>query len=388
MKNKYSAIGLMSGTSLDGLDIAFCEFENQNNAWTYCIAAAETVEYNDGLREKLQNAVNMSGLELSLLNVEFGRFCGEKVKQFIENHNVNPEIIASHGHTVFHQPENFLTLQIGDGASIAALSGVKTISNFRNSDMALGGQGSPLVPIGDKLLFGKYDFCLNLGGIANISFETVNQHRVSFDICFCNMALNFLSNKLGKEYDSDGKIAQSGKTDENLLKKLNSLDYFKQNYPKSLGFERFEHEIKPLLLNDCVEGRHYSCKYKNSKKPYRTYPKIIENQLHTFTEHIAQQITLTTHKAIHSQTPSVLITGGGAKNKFLLSILKQKNPDINIIVPENLLIDYKEALIFAFLGVLRIREEINCITSVTGAKHNNIGGCVYLNAKNQDSNNL
>ncbi|GHV34102.1 anhydro-N-acetylmuramic acid kinase [Bacteroidia bacterium] len=379
MKNKYTAIGLMSGTSLDGLDIAFCEFENQNNEWNYRIVAAETVEYDDILREKLKNAVNMSGLELSLLNVEFGRFCGEQVKHFIEAHAVNPDIIASHGHTVFHQPENFLTLQIGNGATIAAVSNVTTISNFRNNDVALGGQGAPLVPIGDKLLFGKYDFCLNLGGIANISFETLENKRISFDICFCNMALNFLSNQLNKAYDKGGKIAQSGKIDENLLKKLNSLGYFKKNYPKSLGFERFEKEIKPLLLHNCVE----SCGYGSGKISNEMNPEIIKNQLCTFTEHIAQQITqiITHHKSNHSPTHSLLMTGGGANNKFLLSVLQQKNPDINIIVPEKMLIDYKEALIFAFLGVLRIREEANCLASVTGAKHDNIGGCVYLRVK-------
>jgi anhydro-N-acetylmuramic acid kinase len=316
----------------------------------------------------------MSGLELSLLNVEFGRFCGEKVKTFIEKHKVKTEIIASHGHTVFHQPKNFLTLQIGDGATIAAISGVTTVSNFRNNDVALGGQGAPLVPIGDKLLFGKYDFCLNLGGIANISFEMDGKNHISFDICFCNMALNFLSSQLGKAYDRDGKIAQSGKIDENLLNNLNSLDYFKQNYPKSLGFECFEREIKPLLLNDWVENNE--C--KNREALNNINPQTIENQLYTFTKHIAQQITQILAAHIRPQIQSLLITGGGTKNKFLISILKQKNPNFNIIVPENLLIDYKEAVIFAFLGVLRMCEKVNCLASVTGAKHNNIGGCVYL----------
>jgi len=350
-QKNYRAVGVMSGTSLDGLDLVFCEFHLENSRWTYQLPIAETIEYSDILRDRLKNAVNFSGLELALLNSDYGHFLGQEIQKFIEKNRLDVDLISAHGHTVFHQPKKRLTLQIGDGAAIASYVRYPVVTQFRNTDAALGGQGAPLVPIGDKFLFNSADFCLNLGGIANISF-TEHSKTTAFDICVCNMALN----NLMPPYDKNGNIAASGKLNSELLIKLNSLDFYKKQPPKSLGFEWFENNFLPIL---------------------DTFECSIEDKLHTVCEHIAEQISKIVNVQKNISEKTMLVTGGGAKNNFLMSRIKQhclckfseNNP---------LIVDFKEALIFAFLGVLRLRQEVNCLSDVTGAKHDNIGGCVYL----------
>ncbi|MDR0438017.1 MAG: anhydro-N-acetylmuramic acid kinase [Bacteroidales bacterium] len=351
MQDFYRVIGMMSGTSLDGLDLAFCEFRFENSRWTYQLKIAETIEYSDDLRNRLKNAVTISGLELALLNSDYGHFLGQEIQKFIEKNQLDVDLVSIHGHTIFHQPEKQLTLQIGDGAAVASYVKCPVVAQFRNTDVALGGQGAPLVPIGDRLLFNSADFRLNLGGIANISFSE-NQKTIAFDICVCNMALNFLS----PPYDENGKIALSGKLNSELLTKLNNLDFFKKQPPKSLGFEWFENDFLPVLnASECS----------------------IEDKLRTVCEHIAEQISNVVNVQPNVSEKTMIVTGGGAKNSFLMSRIKQhclcKIEDINPLIT-----DFKEALIFAILGVLRLREEPNCLSDVTGAKHDNIGGCVYL----------
>ena len=348
----YKVIGLMSGTSLDGLDIAYCHFSEENGVWKYSIADASTLKYTLEMKALLGNASELNGLDLVKLSNEFGEFSGKQVNLFCGENNVKPDFIASHGHTVFHEPQNKLTLQIGSGAEIAAQTGITTICDFRSTDIALGGQGAPLVPIGDKLLFGEYDFCLNLGGFANISFDN-SGNRVSFDICPVNIVINELCQKIGKEFDFNGDIAKTGNINEGLLNKLNGLKYYTLSFPKSLGKEWVEEHIRPLLQDQSIS---------------------LQDTMRTFYEHIAIQLKNSTR---HLQNKTIFITGGGAHNAFLIERIKQ-HTNHRLILPDEKIIDFKEALVFAFLGVLRYREQTNCLSSVTGASKNSIAGAIYL----------
>lgn len=355
--SRYTVIGVMSGTSLDGLDIALCQFEKKSNKWNFRVLEAETDTYSPEWKQQLTYAVKLSGQELIKLDSTYGAYIGEKVNQFLKKHPIRIDFISSHGHTVYHQPEKRVTLQIGNGADILAISGITTISNFRSVDVALGGQGAPLVPVGDELLFDEYKYCLNLGGIANISFKQKGK-RIASDICPVNMAINYLMQKVNKEIDKDGEMAQAGILIPHLLVQLNNLAFYKKPGPKSLGREWFESEFMPILDK---------------------YDFGLRDLLRTTYEHIATQITLATESSVKKP---VLITGGGAHNKFLIDLLKAKT-NHQIIIPDKQIIDFKEALVFAFLGVLRMRHEINCLASVTGAKRDSVGGCVYGRVKGE-----
>ncbi|MCO6500184.1 MAG: anhydro-N-acetylmuramic acid kinase [Vicingus serpentipes] len=350
----YHVIGVMSGTSLDGLDISYCSFElSGNKNWSFQINNSTTISYSDELIKKLKNSIHTSGLELFQLHNELGNFIGEATNQFIQANKItrsNIDAIASHGHTVFHQPEKKLTTQIGNGANISAITKLPVICDFRTVDIALGGQGAPLVPIGDELLFSEYDYCINLGGIANVSFKK-NNTRIAFDICPVNIVLNYFAQQKGKSFDESGEMARSGQLNEVLLQALNQIDYYQQPAPKSLGIEWINSTIFPLL---------------------EQYSISIEDQLHTFVEHITTQIST----SITKNNSKILITGGGAFNTFLMEKIKSKTNN-DIVIPPKEIIEYKEALIFAFLGVLRLRNEKNCLKSITGATENNIGGCIY-----------
>lgn len=345
----------MSGTSLDGLDIAYCHFYKQNNVWSFSILVVESIEYEIGFKEKLKNTVHLDAVSLLAFHNEYGNWLGQLVKKFVNNNALEVDFVASHGHTVFHQPETGLTYQIGSGQHIANASNQKVIADFRTNDVALGGQGAPLVPIGDQLLFSTYDFCLNLGGISNISFE-LDKKRIAYDISPANMLLNFICKKIGLAYDKGGQLAKTGGLNHQLLQELNSLAYYKKTFPKSLGYEWFVENMIPLIDNT---------------------NDSIQNLLHTSVHHTAQQISHVI-KETKKENSTLLITGGGAKNDFLLEILQQQLGKFSkIIVPDEHSIDYKEALIFAFLGVLRERGEINCLRSVTGAKKDSVSGVIY-----------
>ncbi len=342
----YNVIGIMSGTSLDGLDICYAQFSHRDD-WNFIITAATTAYIPSNLKEKLANGINLSGLEISFLNNEMGNFIGNAVNHFIEDFKISKkeiDFISSHGHTIFHQPNNNLTLQIGNGANISAITQLAVICDFRTTDLALNGNGAPLVPIGDKLLFSDFDCCLNIGGIANISFNK-NGERMAYDICPANMVLNYIANKLNLAYDKDGEIAKSGSINETLLNELNELCYYQQTHPKSLGYEWVSKTIFPLLNDSEI------------------------NLLRTLTEHMAQQIG-------KNLTGKTLATGGGVFNTFLIERIKNYS-GYELIIPDKELVNYKEALIFAFLGILRWRNEPNILKSVTGAYTDNIGGCIY-----------
>jgi anhydro-N-acetylmuramic acid kinase len=348
---KHWVIGVMSGSSLDGLDLALCEFEKKDDTWNSKINNAITIPYSQEWKDRLWEAYKLSGLELTKLDWEYGKYIGLQIKNFIKSHKKKVDLISSHGHTIFHNPVEKVILQIGNGAAIAAATLITSVCDFRSLDVALNGQGAPLVPIGDMLLFSEYDYCLNLGGFANVSY-TWYRKRLAYDICPVNFVINHFSKQLGLEFDEDGREAAKGKILEPLYKSLNKLNYYHQNAPKTLGREWVENHFLPVLDN-------YQCS--------------IHDKLRTIYEHIAFQLS----KAFTGSTSKkILITGGGANNKFLIDLF-QKHINLRIIIPDSLLINYKEAFVFAFLGLLRIREEKNCLASVTGATHDSLGGIVY-----------
>ncbi len=449
-QNCYTAIGVMSGTSVDGLDLALCRFEriegktqysgndgkndvtgdgerhktdngrgkhDKNDgfqwyspSWNFEILKTKTLSYSGtSWPEKFAMAEAVPGFTLAELHRDFGRFTGEAVNDFLAEAraeacsdsfspsadieigtDLRPHLIASHGHTIFHQPEKGITLQIGDGAGIAAVTGITTISDFRRLDVALGGQGAPLVPVGDELLFGQYDYCLNLGGFANISFRE-SRKRIAFDICPANIVLNRLAQSMGNDFDKDGEISLSGKMIPSLLEELENIEFYLKTGPRSLSSEWMNEIFMPVV--DKHVGK-------------------VEDKLRTVCEHIASQISKIT--ASHTPTdqspqypdksstritpspirktitsfapdsnlppiqPSLLTTGGGAKNSFLVKLISEKVAPVRVIIPEEQLIDYKEAVVFALLGILRLRNEVNCLASVTGASRDNSGGIIHI----------
>jgi len=338
-------LGLMSGTSLDGLDLCCVRFaENHND---FQILAAQTVPYSPEWKSKLENAFFDTTTEVDALDKEYGVFLAEQITDFINTHSLPPiDLIASHGHTVFHQPDRGITKQIGSGEEIAKHTGIQVVYDFRTQDVVLGGQGAPLVPIGDVILFHAYHACLNLGGFVNVSFDVQNS-RIAYDIGACNLILNHFAQKLGYEYDDQGLLAQKGTCDESLLNELNDIDYYEFNPPKSLAREFAESRLLPLLSN---------------------YDE--KTVLHTYTKHIGFQIGMSLTK---SKATKCLVTGGGMHNRFLIDQIQQ-HTSCFLEIPDRMIVDYKEALVFALLGLLRKENQINVLSSVTGAKHDHSSG--------------
>jgi anhydro-N-acetylmuramic acid kinase len=353
---RYTLLGLMSGTSGDGLDLAYCHFEFQKGVWSYEIRQAETRPFPSDLGQRLVESHLLSGLALALLDVDFGRWMGEQVHHFCQEYQVKPMAVASHGHTVFHQPTQRLSLQIGNGWALHQASGEKVIADFRMLDVQLGGQGAPLVPIGDQLLFPQVDFCINLGGISNLSMQQ-NGQRSAFDSSPFNLLLNREALKLGKPFDQDGAWAREGTLDLTLLHQLNALPFYQLQAAKSLGRELLEETFIPLIDQPGLP------------------PKDV---LRTLVEHFAYQIATVIQKHKSTPRPSVLLTGGGAYNRFFVECLDQQlQGQWQQIAANSELIEFKEALIFAFLGVLKLREEPNALASVTGASRDSCGGVCY-----------
>ena len=349
-ENALFAIGLMSGTSLDGIDLVYVKFLEKDLSY-FDILHAETIPYHAAWKQELQNAIRFSSKELRVLDHSYGKHLGNILQDFIRNYQIKTiDFIASHGHTVLHQPQKGITLQVGGGQEIANITQQKVVCDFRTQDVLLGGQGAPLVPIGDALLFPSYEFCLNLGGFSNVSFEKESE-RIAFDICPVNIVLNYYANKMGCEYDASGAIAAQGEINTALLAALNALDFYKTAAPKSLGLEWVQKEILPLVA-----------KYKAS------IPEI----LRTFVEHIALQIA-----DVVKDSNAVLITGGGVFNTFLMERIKYWSQS-KVAQPSDAVINYKEALIFAFLGRLRIENQVNCLKSVTGARKDHSSGVIFL----------
>lgn len=343
------AIGLMSGTSLDGLDICFAQFWKENSKWNFKIVKAETLPYPKDLEDQLKNSIHLSSPDLLALNSDYGYYLGKAVSNFIENNQLKKiDLIASHGHTVFHQPQRKFTLQIGDGRAIKTVTKIPVIYDFRSQDVLLGGNGAPLVPIGDEMLFSEYDACLNLGGFSNISFK-INNKRIAFDIAPVNIVLNNLAQNFNQNYDENGELARKGNINQDILAKLNSLEFYNLPHPKSLGIEWCNENVYPLFSG--IEALDI---------------------LATFTEHTAEHISKILNE---NQLKNVLFTGGGTYNQYLIERIKTKT-ESEIIIPEKQIIDFKEALIFAFMGVLRWNDEINIISSATGSLHDHSSGII------------
>ncbi|MFZ4672242.1 MAG: anhydro-N-acetylmuramic acid kinase [Flavobacterium sp.] len=351
-KETYNVIGVMSGTSLDGVDLAHIHFSISDGKWDYTILDCETIGYDPFWLNNLKKAIDFSSEKLLKLNEDYSVLLGNFIKSFIDKHHVkNLDAVCSHGHTILHQPQNGFTLQIGNLPEIAKITNETVVCDFRVQDVQLGGQGAPLVPIGDRILFTDYDYCLNLGGFSNVSFEE-NGKRIAFDISPVNTVLNYYANQLGLDYDDKGKISKSGKINSDLLNALNALDYYQKSFPKSLGFEFVKTVVLPLMEN---------------------YAIAIEDKMTTFTEHVGLQTGL----AFPNSQGKMLITGGGAYNDFLIARMQHYLPNLDLIIPDVKTLEYKEALIFALLGVLKLRGEINVLHSVTGARNDHSSGVVY-----------
>lgn len=351
IKSKYSVLGVMSGTSLDGIDLAHVSLEI-GNEWTFKIHSAETIPYHGAWKEKLSNLVNYDLEIIKQIDKAYTIYLSGVINDFIRKHHLNTiDAICSHGHTALHQPDKGVTYQIGNQKQISELTKQTVVCDFRVQDVKLGGQGAPLVPIGDQILFSAYDFCLNLGGFANISFEN-NNLRIAFDICPVNIVLNHYSKKLGLDFDASGNLASEGLVNLSLLNELNALEFYQLNFPKSLGLEWVNSHVIPTI---------------------DVYQLEVKDVLRTFVEHVAIQI----NSIIKQKTnASVLLTGGGVYNVFLIDRLKDLSQN-KIVIPFEDIIEYKEALIFGLLGVLKLREEINCLASVTGAKSDHSSGVIY-----------
>jgi anhydro-N-acetylmuramic acid kinase len=361
-KNKYSIIGLMSGSSLDGLDIALCEFEYIDKGQIdWKIITAKTYEYSPKWQLRLEKLPEQSALIYAKTHSYFGHYMGELVNQFIEETGADPDCIASHGHTIFHYPNQMMTAQIGDGAALATKTGFPVISDFRTHDIALKGEGTPLAPTVDRYLFSEYEFLLNLGGIANVTQQTTEK-RIAFDITPCNQILNALAHLLGQEYDDDGKTAASGDMIPALEKLLNTFPFYKNPYPKSLDNQFIINKFLPKVL-----------KFEGS----------IADKLHTCCKVFGQQIAISMNQLKKDKQESkLLVTGGGAYNSFLIQcIQEQLNKSINLILPDSIIIEYKEALLMALLGLLRIKNQTNCFSEITGAMQDSIGGAIYQGIK-------
>ena len=339
----------MSGTSCDGLDLCLVTFDFKEQNYTYKIHKALMVDYPLYFQKKLKEAIHLSGLDLIKLSVEWTDFLVNAIQNNFDRNEY--DLISSHGHTVFHQPHLGFTYQIGNLDKIAAHLNCDVVGDFRPMDVALGGQGAPLVPIGDELLFSEFDYCLNLGGFSNVSFNE-NGNRIAFDISPVNTVLNFYANKLGFSYDDAGNFAKSGNINQDLLQQLNDLEFYALPYPKSLGMEFVNAKIFPLM---------------------NSYSIDVKDKLCTFVEHIAIQIANICSKP----NAKLFITGGGAYNRFLIERLRNYLPTTELVIPDDKTIQFKEALIFGFLGVLRLRDEINVLSSVTGASKNHSSGVVF-----------
>lgn len=363
----YKVIGLMSGSSLDGLDIAYVHLQERASTnkqaaknWEFELIHTACYPYPDSWKQRLAAAPGLSALDYQVLHVEYGHYLGAQVLKFIEEFQLEykVQLIVSHGHTAFHWPARKLTAQLGDGAAIAATTRVNVVSDLRAMDLALGGQGAPIVPIGEELLLPGYELFLNLGGIANVSKHGGGEGFRAFDVCPANRVLNALAEMEGQAFDADGALAASGRVDHPLLQQLNALPYYTMPYPKSLANE-FGTDVVLPLVRSLMGERGLS----------------VTDALATYVEHIALQVA----RAVEALGGGarMLVTGGGAHNSFLVERLRHRL-GIEVVVPDKSLVDYKEALIMALIGVLRWREENNVRASVTGASRDSIGGAVWI----------
>jgi len=363
----YHGLGVMSGSSLDGIDFALCRFactdEKHHPVSQWEIIEAETFELSVFWEERLKKAYLASAKELWLAHVTFGKYIGDLANTFLKRTSIEPDFISSHGHTVFHEPQNHMTLQIGHGAAIAGTTGYPTICDFRSTDVALNGQGAPMIPIAESLLFSEYPLCLNIGGIVNVSAR-VDHHYIAFDVSPANQVLNKLASMSGQAYDQDGLTARKGVLQPELITALNRLEYFNSPYPKSLDNNWIMKELWPII---------------------KSFDYSPEDKLNTFCNFIAERISQELKLVCQRENTDfhgkkMLVTGGGAYNQYLMECIAEicRNENgILVTIPSKQIIEFKEALLLALAGLLRVRNIPNMMKTVTGASVDNIGGCIY-----------
>ncbi len=363
IKDEYRVVSLMSGSSLDGLDIAYVRYWKENDRWRFDLLQAETVPYPRKWELRLFNLAYQDAITYLKTSAYYGLYLGEEVSKFLERHGIardQVDFVASHGHTIFHQPENHVSSQVGDGAKIAAVCGMPVVSNFRDSDVALGGQGAPITPVGDYWLFPEFVLTLNLGGFANLTARLKDGRLIGFDIVAVNLILNHYARELGKPMDENGQLGKDGVLDNDLLERLNAIWYYEKPFPKCLSIGWVNRVLFPILRRARISKLDI---------------------LRTYYEHIAIQIGRAV-KVVHdiglaADEPKMLVTGGGAFNQFLLERL-QDHVHVEMILPQKEIIKFKEAIIIGFLGVLRMRGEPNVYASVTGAERDSVNGAVWL----------
>ncbi len=344
----------MSGSSMDGIDLALCTIHSNGDTYSYSINVTQTFAYDDKWRVRLSQLRKADALAYAKTDVFYGHYLGQLVNEFVQTNNITADLVASHGHTVFHYPNEMITRQVGDGASLSAICGLPVVSDFRSMDVAKGGEGAPLVAIGDELLFPEYDYCLNIGGFTNISGH-VGEYRVAFDISPANILLNRVARDLNLQYDHNGEIASRGSINYPLLSQLNDIEFYKLPFPKSLNRDWINEELWHLL-----------------KDGERLSP---EDKMKTFVDHIGLQVGksidyISSHQAAGKK---VLVTGGGAFNLALMDHIRTHS-EAEFIIPDEKLVKFKEALIFALMGVLRVENKVNIKKTFTGAKSDSISG--------------
>lgn len=366
---RYCIVGLMSGSSLDGVDLAACEFtidptaEGISPLQEWHLLMAETLPFSEEWRQILPKMVDATALDLALTHTRFGRYLGELAADFIRRHGLTPDAVCSHGHTIFHFPEDGMTWQIGDGAALSAQVGCTVINDLRSMDVALGGQGAPLAALADKYLFSEYEGCLNLGGIVNLSWKAGKRY-VAFDITGVNQIMNALVQPRGLAFDEGGKLAATGKVNEALLDLLNDQAFFELPYPKSLD----NRWVQKHLTDPCL-----------------AFDAPVEDKLHTVCRHVAVQITQHIHEifqreGLHMSHCRIMAAGGGALNDFLIACIRESLITLGsfeVVIPPREIIEFKEAIFIGLMGALRMERLPNCVASATGASRDAIGGAIY-----------
>ncbi|MEM6734743.1 MAG: anhydro-N-acetylmuramic acid kinase [Bacteroidota bacterium] len=347
MKKVFTVLGGMAGSSMDGLDLALVRFQMERRQWRFELLKCITVMYPESLFVRLKDAPKHTTKSQRKLDIDFGHWIAIQVLDFIQRVD-KPEILAIHGHTLIHSPEKKISWQLGSGKIIANHTGIITITDFRAKDIQLGGEGAPLVPFGDFQLFSDYEACLNLGGIANLS---IRSSKIAGDICPCNQVLNYYSHQIGLPFDDSGKIAEKGKINTDFLIQLGKLSFFKKSFPKSLP----NHSI-PYTLLDSV----------NPSTGLRSYSEFIAIQV------------CNSLRNIKAKNSKLLISGGGAFNSFLISLIQERLPKWNVTIPSNELVSFKEAIIFGFLGLMTHLDEVNVLSTVTGASQDTSSGVIHL----------
>lgn len=362
---RYTGIGLMSGTSLDGIDLAYCEFSDDQGKWHFELLASETIPYDEQWYARLRCLDEQDARTFARTHVYYGHLLGRTLRDFIIRNELKPQFVACHGQTIFHQPEKNFTAQIGDGETIVAYLQCPLVTNFRNKDVAMGGQGAPLVPFGEHHLFSSHQLFLNLGGIANLSHG-----GKAFDVVPCNMALNWLANFLDppQALDREGAAARSGNLDYALYDALEHFPWYAQAGPKSLGTEWFEEHILPVLSH-CTSP--------------------VEDRLKTYVFHVVSRITVALRDLQVRNLP-MMVTGGGAHNVYLMEELQKSLAGLGVTLEalHHAVIDFKEAVIFSFLGLQTLLGQPNILASVTGAHLDVCGGSIHLPTSGWDALNL